>query len=64
MHDIVRMAPLVDMQGFGHYHEEYRKESGEWKISHSRLTRTRMEVRIGFITFKLPQRTLRRLAGD
>lgn len=30
--------------GFGHYHERYRREDGEWKIAESRLTRLSMEL--------------------
>ncbi len=30
--------------GFGHYHERYRREEGEWKIAESRLTRLNMEL--------------------
>ena len=30
--------------GFGHYHERYRREGGEWKIVESRLTRINMEL--------------------
>ena len=41
MEDIVEMPGLL-LQGWGHYHERYRKEAGEWKISHIRLTRLRL----------------------
>lgn len=30
--------------GFGHYHERYRREGGEWRIAESRLTRINMEL--------------------
>ncbi len=30
--------------GFGHYHEHYRREGGEWRISESQLTRINMEL--------------------
>jgi SnoaL-like domain len=30
--------------GFGHYHERYRRESGEWRIAESKLTRINMEM--------------------
>ncbi len=33
--------------GFGHYHERYRREDGEWKIAESRLTRLNMELSEG-----------------
>lgn len=41
MEDIVKL-PGLDIQGWGHYHEEYRKVGGEWKISRIKLTRLRL----------------------
>ncbi|MFT4519656.1 MAG: ketosteroid isomerase-like protein [Halioglobus sp.] len=41
MDDIVQLPDLL-LQGWGHYHERYRKESGQWKISHIKLTRLRL----------------------
>jgi hypothetical protein len=32
-------SPFPSFQGYGHYHDEYRKEGGQWRISASRLTR-------------------------
>jgi hypothetical protein len=29
--------------GYGHYHEEYRKTAGEWRIASLRLTRVRVD---------------------
>lgn len=37
-------APIVSMDGWGHYHETYRKEGGEWKIATLRLSRLRVDV--------------------
>lgn len=34
----------VRMQGAGHYHEEYRKIDGEWKIAAMRLKRLRLDI--------------------
>ena len=31
------------MQGFGHYHEDYRKEDGQWRIARLKLTRLRVD---------------------
>lgn len=33
------------MHGFGHYHDTYVKLDGSWRISASRLTRLRLEVK-------------------
>lgn len=44
--DLVRRAPgspYPSWKGYGHYHEEYRKEDGKWKICSLRLTRLTME---------------------
>lgn len=41
MEDIVEM-PGLSLQGWGHYHESYRKEGGEWKIATIKLTRLRL----------------------
>jgi uncharacterized protein (TIGR02246 family) len=41
MEDIVKLPGLF-IQGWGHYHETYRKEQGVWKISTTRLTRLRL----------------------
>lgn len=36
--------PFTWMHGYGHYHERYRREEGEWKISEIRLSRLRVDV--------------------
>ena len=41
MEDIVKLPGLF-LQGWGHYHETYRKEFGVWKISRIKLTRLRL----------------------
>ena len=42
MEDIV-MLPGLALQGWGHYHEQYRKgATGEWKIARVRLSRLRL----------------------
>jgi hypothetical protein len=33
--------------GFGHYHERYAREAGEWRIAESKLTRINMELSDG-----------------
>lgn len=39
------------LKGYGHYHEEYEKVSGEWLISYRRLTRLREDTTAGFYDF-------------
>jgi uncharacterized protein (TIGR02246 family) len=33
----------VGIQGYGHYHEEYVREEGRWRIARSRLERLRVD---------------------
>ncbi|WP_445166228.1 nuclear transport factor 2 family protein [Mycolicibacterium sp. Dal123E01] len=44
LNDIVRLAPGVNLQGYGHYHETYEKTGGQWRIKTSTLTRLREDV--------------------
>ena len=37
-------SPYKTIHGYGHYHEEYSKVEGEWKISLNRLTRLRIDI--------------------
>ena len=37
-------SPIVSMDGWGHYHDTFRKERGAWKIATLRLTRLRVDV--------------------
>ena len=39
------------LHGYGHYHEEYRKEDGRWLISYRRLSRLREDATPGFYDF-------------
>jgi len=39
LHDIVIWPTGMRLDGFGHYHEEYRKGSDGWRIARSTLTR-------------------------
>jgi len=41
MDDYVELPGFL-LEGWGHYHEQYRKEDGSWKISSIRLTRLRL----------------------
>lgn len=42
MHDVVKLPACV-FRGWGHYHEEYEKREGHWKIRKSRVTRLQTE---------------------
>ncbi|MUL75853.1 nuclear transport factor 2 family protein [Mycolicibacterium sp. CBMA 226] len=44
LNDVVRLAPGVNLQGYGHYHETYEKTGGQWRIKTSTLTRLREDV--------------------
>jgi hypothetical protein len=44
LHDVVRLAPGVNLDGRGHYHETYEKVDGRWLIKTSTLTRLREDV--------------------
>jgi ketosteroid isomerase-like protein len=43
MADLVAF-PNMTLRGYGHYHEEYRKEDGQWRIARLHLTRLRVDV--------------------
>ncbi|QLL06770.1 nuclear transport factor 2 family protein [Mycobacterium vicinigordonae] len=44
LEDVVRLAPGVNLNGFGHYHETYEKTDDRWLIKTSTLTRLREDV--------------------
>ncbi|WP_431231107.1 nuclear transport factor 2 family protein [Mycolicibacterium psychrotolerans] len=44
LNDVVRLAPGVNLAGYGHYHETYEKADGQWRIKTSTLTRLREDV--------------------
>ena len=37
-------SPIAALDGWGHYHETYRKEGDGWKIARLRLSRLRVDV--------------------
>lgn len=43
MEDIVSPTPDQTVWGYGHYHERYRKEGGEWRIAGFHLKRLRFD---------------------
>jgi hypothetical protein len=44
LHDVVRLAPGLNLNGFGHYDETYEKLDGRWRIKSSKLTRLREDI--------------------
>ncbi|WP_370330265.1 nuclear transport factor 2 family protein [Mycolicibacterium hippocampi] len=44
LEDVVRLAPGVNLRGYGHYDETYQKVDGQWLITGSTLTRLREDV--------------------
>jgi hypothetical protein len=44
LEDVVRLAPGVNLRGYGHYHETYEKIDGQWRIASSKLTRLREDI--------------------
>ncbi len=44
LEDVVRLAPGVNLRGYGHYTETYEKVDGRWLIASSTLTRLREDI--------------------
>ncbi len=70
LEDVVRLAPGVNLRGYGHYTETYQKIDGRWLITSSKLTRLREDVfniafsvyvsdRIKRVTGKVARRVVR-----
>lgn len=65
LHDVVRLAPGVNLNGYGHYHETYEKLDGQWRITSSTLTRLREDIFNPFFSIRISdgmRRTGARLA--
>ncbi len=62
MEDLVRFSGGIDLHGYGHYHEKYKKVENQWRIRFSRLTRLRMDVRVFFFSIKIPQFLIMRMS--
>jgi hypothetical protein len=60
MTDLVRLLPAVTLHGYGHYHETYEKQDGQWRITSSRLTRLREDIALPGIR-ALPPSVAKRL---
>jgi hypothetical protein len=62
LEDVVRMAPGVNLRGYGHYEETYVKLDGQWKIKTSKLTRLRVDFFNGLVAVYVSDRVSRRIA--
>lgn len=56
LNDVVRLAPGVNLAGYGHYHETYEKTDGRWRIKTSTLTRLREDVFNPLFSVRVPPR--------
>jgi len=61
MEDLVRFLGFIDLHGYGHYHEEHKKVDAQWRISYSKLTRLRMDIRVFIFWIKTPQFLIKRM---
>jgi hypothetical protein len=62
LEDFVRLAPGLDMHGYGHYHETYEKDGGQWRIQSSKLTRLREDIVTPLFSVHVSDRIRRLLA--
>jgi SnoaL-like domain len=66
LEDVVRLAPGVNLRGYGHYHETYEKIDGQWRIQSSKLTRLREDIFNIFVSLYISariRRILMKVAG-
>ena len=56
LQDVVRLAPGLNLQGYGHYHETYEKIDGHWLIKTSTLTRLREDIFNTFVSVFISDR--------
>ncbi len=56
LEDVVRLAPGVNLRGYGHYHETYEKIDGQWRITSSTLTRLREDIFNTFVCVYISDR--------
>lgn len=59
LNDLVRLAPGLDMRGFGHYHETYVRADEGWRIASSTLTRLREDLVTGLFSIHVSDRLRR-----
>lgn len=56
LQDVVRLAPGLNLNGYGHYHETYEKVDGRWQIKTSKLTRLREDIFNPVFSLRVSQR--------
>ena len=56
LNDVVRLAPGINLNGYGHYHETYEKIDGRWRIKTSELTRLREDLFNPLINVRISRR--------
>jgi len=56
LEDVVRLAPGLNLKGYGHYHETYEKIDGKWYIKTSKLTRLREDIFNPLFTLRVSER--------
>ncbi|HZQ30322.1 MAG TPA: nuclear transport factor 2 family protein [Mycobacterium sp.] len=60
LNDVVRLAPGLNLNGYGHYHETYEKAAGgagQWLIKTSKLTRLREDIFNPVFSLRVSDRT-------
>ncbi|WP_102142920.1 nuclear transport factor 2 family protein [Mycobacterium hubeiense] len=62
LEDVVRLAPGVNLRGYGHYTETYEKVDGQWRFTSSKLTRLREDVFNIFVSVYVSDRIKRLIA--
>jgi hypothetical protein len=56
LNDVVRLAPGLNLNGYGHYHETYEKADGRWRIKTLKLTRLREDLFNPLFTLRISDR--------
>ncbi|MGE2835656.1 nuclear transport factor 2 family protein [Mycobacterium sp. SMC-4] len=62
LEDVVRLAPGVNLRGYGHYQETYEKVDGRWLFTSSTLTRIREDIFNAVVSVYLSDR-IKKVAG-
>jgi hypothetical protein len=56
LNDVVRLAPGLNLNGYGHYHETYENADGRWRIKTLKLTRLREDLLNPLFTLRISDR--------